>query len=228
MHRVSTIFTSGFGISYDLPPKLTRATCAMCGVEADCVPSRELIKANSTDLPDMFRHSDFCCPDCAACFSDSRLLTSNLYADEHGVAYKPMIAQASATEDRPSWRDLVRSLEVGTQCVALFTSNTKRRLWPGCVVSPVGAAWRVLFVDGDIERLLTVNYHTLLKYLDFVEFLMADGFSKRAISTSLLSGMKSAAFMQSATRVLALEAQVAQIRGTDEFTLALFIAQKEV
>lgn len=136
-----------------------------------------------------------------------------------------MVAQSSATLERPSWRDLVRGLHTGTQTVCVFTSNTKRRLWLNAPVSIVGFAWRVLMVHENIERVLMVDYAALLETLDFIESVMESGYSKAAIANTLLSSHKITS--QNPQQAITLEHRLKAIRSTDEFALALFIAQKE-
>lgn len=221
----STLLASGFGLDTDLIPD-GEHTCGICGEYGEALHMKRVTKANTADIADTFRHSNHVCPACAACFAESRLLTSNLYADSTGSACKPMVALSSATDERPAWRDLVRRLAPGTETVAVFTSNTKRRLWPLAVVSTVGPAWRVLFVDGETERVLTVDYQNLLTVLGILESLLDDGFTKQAIATNLLTAFK-LIHANDLTRIIERERTVAALRGTDEFALALFIAQKD-
>jgi len=224
--KPSTLLVSNAKLDTDLIPD-GKHTCAICGEYGEALHMKRVIKTNTADIADTFRHSNHVCRACAACFAESRLLTSNLYADSTGYACKPMVALSSATDERPAWRDLVRRLDPGTETVAVFTSNSKRRLWPLAVSSTVGPAWRVLFVDGETERLLTVDHANLLKILGILESLLGDGFTKHAIATNLLTAHK-LIHADNLTHVIQQERTVAALRGTDEFTLALFIAQKDV
>lgn len=66
-----------------------------------------------------------------------------------------------------------------------------------------------------------------MRCLDLVEEIYASGFSKRVIGSSLLSGLSAKSFAADARRILQLEAALQPWRGTDEFVLSLYIAQKE-
>lgn len=221
----SHILAKAFSLDVDLIPDRD-FVCGICGYKGEVVSASRLIKVSTADVADTFRHSAFACLPCAACFSERRLLVSNIYADDLGRGLKPMVAQSSATEDRPSWRDLVTQLSPGTKTVSVFTSNTKRRLWLRAPVGIVGSSWRVLMVHESEDRVFQVDYEEVLRNLSSIENLLEEGFSKAAIKTSLPSaGYKT--FKDDPARFLIAERLLAEKRNTDEFELALFIAQKE-
>lgn len=229
--RISEWFVRGLDLPAlpkppDYPPQ--RAACALCHVPVvEGYPTSTLIKPTTADLADTFGSADWVCEICARAFVQSKTLASNLYADANG-ALKPMIAQASATPERPSWRDLLRALPFGTPCVAVVTSNTKRRLWPRAPISAFGEQWRPLFVDGDTDRVLRINADALLTQLAFVEYVYSRGFSKPIIASSLYLGLTVKRIREIGHDTIRnLEDVLSRWRGSDEFLLALFIAQKE-
>lgn len=228
MTTVSALLQS----SFDFPPaeglrwRLEDAPCAMCRQPAH-YELESILSDATAELADTFRlASSAICDSCAACFAQPRALTSNLLVF-NGVGIKPMVAQTSATQERPSWRDIVRTYAWGGETVAIVTSNTKRRLWPQAVVSSFARQWRPLFVDGDVARCLTVDVEALLTCLDFVEQIYNAGFAKGAIARSLFDGLNSKRFEEVQPDIFLWERRLQQWRPTDEFVLALFIAQKE-
>ena len=196
--------------------------CSICRQHTSrSVLAKSLIKSSTGDIADTFRSGERVCGDCAALFADSRLTGSIITLD--GNLWRPMVALASATEERPAWRDLLRRITPGAETVAIVTSNTKRRLWPRAVLSTYGDHWRPLFVDGSIDRLLTINATRLLDTLELVEEVYAQGFSKPIIANSLYGGKSNLDF----ATLRSYETRLAVLRPTDEFILSLFIAQKE-
>lgn len=206
-------------------------TCSMCGnvFSETGYHKRALIKSMTGEVSEIFNAAcDYVCPPCAACFEDSRMLTSNLFATVRGYGCKPMVASASATDERPAWRDLVRRIERGEQCVAIVTSNTKRRLWYRAPVSAFGSAWRVLFVDGDTDRVLKIDATLLLDVLNCVEEIYTRGYNKHAIMHSLFSGLPAQKLnAELLPQLLRDDARLSVYRDSDELLLATFIAQKE-
>lgn len=202
--------------------------CALCGLRvAAAMPVKSLIKPATADIPDTFHGTHVCAP-CAAAFSESRLLTGSLLV-MNGAGLRPMVSKESARkEGRPCWRDVIRTLPVGAETVAIITSNTKRRLWTRAAVSVVGDYWRPLFVDGDTDRLLTVSITALRASLDLVESVYALGFRKELIGTSLWNGLAPKTLAEHGLeRIAELEAALNVWRGSDELLISLFIAQKE-
>jgi hypothetical protein len=202
--------------------------CALTGrALAAGYPAKDILTSASADIADTFRSpGTWVCEEAARLFKESRLLTSNLLAlPARGL--RPMVAQASATPERPAWRDLLRALAPGTPTVAIFTSNTKRRLWPAARLSYFGPTWQPLFCDGTEERTLRLDAARLLACLTLVEEVYEAGFNKEAMRVGLLD--QSAA---KAIRALgwgtarAYEHRLAPWRGSDEFLLSLFVAQK--
>jgi hypothetical protein len=227
MTTVSALLASGFDLDVDniIPDGTGR--CGICGVEGEIVKSSRLIQKATAGIADTFKHGPYACLNCAACFTANKLLRSNLLATRYyGVS--PLVAIPKTLSPRPTWRDLLRKLQPGDETVAIVTSNTKRRLWIDAAVAVVGPVWRVLFVDGDTARLLKINHAKLLDVLDTVEALLMLGLSKRAIADNVVAGMKLKALKDPTllVQLLDYEQQLTSMRDTEEFTLALFVAQK--
>lgn len=218
----SHLLAMGFDLTWQGAVERTSAHCSLCGVHiAECVPLAVLLKATASDIADTFRYSDsdVVCPWCAACYAAPRLLTGSLFATPD-YAVKPTV---SDQPDRPRWCDLLAILDAGTECTAIITSNTKRRLWPAAVVSRFGANWRPLFVHETTERLLTVDVCALRECLALVTEIYSAGYTKAAIASTLLHTLSASTDRAS---LLNYERQLRRWRNTDEFLVSLYMAQK--
>lgn len=222
---LTQLFTSAFALPQPSSPAPCISHCAMCGLEIDWGhPFRDVVSSASSEIQDVFRYqSDYVCGDCAAAFAASRTLTGGLYADSAGVGLRPMVARASATEERPAWTDLVRGLPRDVNSVSIITLNTKRRLWPSAVVSRFGPAWMPLYHNGDVSRPLRIDADRLLEVLAVAEYWYNNGISKRSMVDSVLRSWTPKSDM---ALLMEAERAIAPWRGTDELELALFIGQK--
>lgn len=222
---VSHILCSGFRLERRDDVQHVETVCALCGEALSrAVPLKSLLKPTASDLADTFRYQQrraYTCEHCAACYAEPRLLTGSLFATcEYGI--KPTV---STQPKRVRWLDLLGVLHVNTECVAIMTSNTKRRLWPGAVVSRYGPTWQLLFVHEDTERLLSVDVAALHDCLALVmEVYNIAKISKAAIATTLLHTLSTG---QGHAQLLDYERRLRQWRGSDEFLVSLFVAQKE-
>lgn len=153
-------------------------------------------------------------------------MVGNLLATPVG-GDKPMVSRDSATQaGRKCWMDIINEIEPGTPTVAVFSTDTKRRLWLLAELSIVGPSWRVYLHEGNISRNLTVDIQRLRQCLALLERIYSLGFSKIAMRDSLfdLSAMRKAGI--SFADVSRLENDLVRWRGTDEFLLSLFVVQK--
>lgn len=225
---ICTLLANGFGLGCIKPVEDIEPTpCAVTGrIITSGVGKSHHIKATTAELADLFR-GEYVSVEASACMEQSKLLAGGIFAAERSGGFKPVVAIASATDERPTWRDLVRFVDGGQQCVAVVTSNTKRRLWYRAPLSTIGDMWQVLFCDGDIERVLTVSLAKLRECLNMVERIMAEGFSKAAIRNGLWSSTKVKTLASDYQTIATYERDLKEWRSTDEFIFALFIAQVE-
>lgn len=224
---ICMLFAYAFKLECKQPIEQVAVPCAITGRLIDYgVNKSHHIKPTTSELADLF-NGEYISLEASACMEKSKLLAGNIFASERDGGLKPVVAIASATKSRPTWRDLVRSLDAGQRCVAVVTSNTKRRLWYRAPLSTIGNMWQVLFCDGNFERVLTVSLERLLKCLDLVETIMAAGFSKAAIRDGLWSKVKVKDLSSDYHMIVKYENALNQWRNTDEFVFALFIAQVE-
>lgn len=226
MTTISEMLVRGFGLTMVNVKSMSGIPCALCGGAEASVAISELISNTTAEIPDTFRHGRYACAACAACFREPVLLTGSIMAVS-GAVWKPLISrQNAAGSGRPCWSDLLRTVPRGIETTAIITLNTKRRLWPRAVVSEFSERWQPLFVDGACDRVLNVRVDELLGHLDLIEQLLTAGFSKLQIGTNLLTAMKPRQTdAQQLRALLDQEAQLAALRNSDAFLLALFVAQ---
>ena len=221
---VSPLLVNAFKFETHQIPDMV-GICGVCGYEGGVLHQKRAITPTTSNIADLFRHGNGVCFECCACIQEPRVLISNLYADSSGMGLRPVVSAQSETEERPTWRNLIRhGLTEGAQTAAIFTSNVQRRLWHNAPVGTIGDRWRVLMVHDDIERVLVVNLTTLKDVLDKIEYLLNLGFSKVSIKDGLLSGNQKYV-SQNINTAISLENQIAEYRNQDEFILTLFIAQ---
>lgn len=208
--------------------------CALTGerLQAEGCRLKKVVGAASADIADTFRfRSEWLSVKAARLYKSSRVLRGNLLALP-GQGIRPFVSQKSATDERPCWRDLIFLLPVGVQSVALFTDESKRRLWPLATLSVFGHHWRPLFNAAPYKgataqcRSLQINIDRFRVCLRLVERVYSLGFAKRLIDQGLVCvaarkhigkiGLES---------VCRLEAELEPWRGNDEFLLSLFVAQ---
>jgi hypothetical protein len=160
-----------------------------------------------------------------------RIALATLALDD-GSLWHPVISLASATAERPAWRDLVRAIwptHAGQQGVIILTTDPQKRLWPRTRLGALGDHAPILVHDSGmgISAMLWINWPRLLSVLALVEQAYQNGFPKTAINFNLWSAYQPArAHGWSATS--RLEGQLAAWRSCPEFTVAILIAQKGI
>lgn len=211
---------------------------ALCALTGNLIeygyPVKTIITNTSADIPDTFRYiSDFVSVPAARCYKASGLLRGNLLALNR-TGLRPFVSQDSSTNERPSWRSVIfNKLTSGTQTVAIFTDESKRRLWPNARLSIFGEYWQPYLNaspwpgSAPVSRLLTVNASHVRKCLRLVEEIYSIGFSKPAIAIGLLhpSNRKKIQAI-GITQAKEYENQISLWRDKDEFLLSIFVAQK--
>lgn len=139
----------------------------------------------------------------------------------------PTVSRKTAEEKgKQCWHDLLTTLPMGLECVAIFSDDSKKRLWIDAAVSRFGPCWRPYFHSGNDSRLLTVNVEKLREVLELVEMLYSIGFPKQAIRTTLCDQSASKVLQQvGAAQVVGWERQLLPWRNTDELLLAAYAVQ---
>lgn len=153
-------------------------------------------------------------------------MIGNLLATPHN-GNKPMVSRETAIKsNRPCWMDIVNMIEIGTPTVAVFSIDTKRRLWLSAQMGIVGDNWRVFLHDKSVSKNITVSIDQLRRCLQLLEKIYVCGFSKNHMSSSLYDYSVIKKQNLSFKEVSKLENKLAPWRTTDEFLLAKFIVQK--
>lgn len=139
----------------------------------------------------------------------------------------PTISRKTAEEKgKKCWHDLLSSLPIGVECVAIFSDDSKKRLWVDAEVSRFGPCWRPYYHSGNDSRLLTINVERLREILLLVETLYSIGCPKQALRTTLCDQSASKVLQQvGVAQILKWERQIAPWRDTDELLLATYVVQ---
>lgn len=212
-------------------------TCAFTGnLITEGYPLKTVVTSSTSEVSDTFRYSsEYVSVETAELFRAQRLLRGNLLFLENQLL-RPMISLESATnQNRPCWRNLIYELPIGTPTLAIFTDESKRRLWHQTHVSDFGEQWHP-FLNGHpvktktfkappLCRSLQVNVLHLRPLLRTVETAQQLGFSKLGIFEGLYSESNIAETV-GYPETKSIETELSQWRDRDEFRLALLIAQK--
>ncbi len=151
-----------------------------------------------------------------------------VFAD--GTYYYPLISRESAAKQaRPCWSDLVREIwpaRAGQTMAMLLTTDPKKRLWPMATTGPLGSRTPVYLYANGAAQTVYCDWPSLLIWLQAIEIIYEMGFTKRAISESLMSDYR-----------IATEVGLAETRRLDDslvsgrqlpwFDVALLIAQRK-
>lgn len=158
--------------------------------------------------------------------------TRGYLAFADGSLYMPMVSQESAdAKGWPSWRDAVQEVwpeRANERCVVLITDDFKKRLWPYSKAGPLGTSTPVFVHETSLYSLstvLTIDWPAMLRQLHKVEELYSLGFSKPSIKDNLLSS-KAGVEAVGLVEAIRLESKLSHVRESDEFRVALVIAQK--
>lgn len=224
------------------PPVLVpRGTnCAITGQPLDAgYPVADMVTDATAEFLDCFRGGvDGWVSDSAArCFKNSDPRKGNPTARsvlifEDGTCYIPLINRQSAIEQgRVAWSDLVRSVWPGRKgqlCLAMLTTDNKKRLWIRARVGQLGERTPLLGYDAEtaLNEVLFVDWRLLVEVLSLVEEVYGLGFAKSAIRASLYrhSSVVDAVGLAETRRY---ERALAVARGRPEFGVAVLIAQRD-
>lgn len=221
---------------HDLPPVTKKRAKPVGGGYR----MNDLLTSATSEVLDTFRgqlhavvSDDFARVFCSANPRTGNPCAGNQLIFEDGTAWRPFINRESATDERPCWSDLVRSIwpvRRGEQCLILVVDDFKKRLWPYARAGVLGSQTPVFLHDytwHGVETVETVDWPRLLACLDLVEDIYTLGWPKTAIRDSLISHLPLVQEL-GATRVMELEHGLAAWRGRAEFRVALMIAQRRV
>lgn len=200
--------------------------------------AHQLAGANTVEFLETFRGNQhgYVSVNTARCWraqnprGDNRASRSVL-AFGDGTAWLPMIARDTATTERPCWSDLVRQVwpaRAGQPCVAIVTTDQKKRLWPRARATQLGDRTAVYLYNPESrdDGVRFVDWPSLIACLDLVETVYGAGLVKPWIATNVLAALAQRGRGGDPRTLLAWERALAPWRVTEEFPLALLLAQK--
>lgn len=213
--------------------------CAITGQPISAgYPVTEMVTEATAEFLDCFRGGvdGWVSEPAARCFKSADPRKGNPCARSHlvfadGTYYGPLISRQAAQEQgRPCWSDLVRQVwpaRRGEQCLAILTTDTKKRLWIRARVGSLGCRTPVLCYDSGmaLDQVRLLDWPALLDCLDLVEEVYTAGFPKQAIGDSLY-GQTRAIEQAGLRRTGQWERVLRDWRPRPEFAVALLIAQK--
>jgi len=146
-----------------------------------------------------------------------------------GVGYQPLISDESAKEQcRPWWSQLVRDVwdrHRGEPCVIILTTDTKTRLFnrPHVQSGILSRFTPVALYDpsGPIDTTIRVDWPEFLNDLDFVEYLLSEGYWISAVRMCLWKQRNLTSFKKTAEN----ERRMGRIREKEYFPIISIIAR---
>ena len=213
----------------DAPPGTTTGQCGVCGtVSEGQYPREDILDTTGSNITTLFPHNTptMCAP-CVVLWRRPKHWHRGIFATSQAV-YFPLIADSEhRSPERPLWRDLAAapSRWQGQPCVAVLTTDPKKRVWPHARVSQGDG---LLLYIHDPSRGVSgnrwVEWQGLAETLALIEEAYALGASKAQIAETLYTPALLKAY--GLARLLALEARLTPARATPEFLPALIMAQK--
>lgn len=238
MNNIAEFLTYAIGL-----PELERspqkiggsATCAITGIKiSEGYSVGDIISKSTGEYLDLLEgySSEWLSEAAARAFKGSWNMGSRLiFAD--GTHYHPLVSRKEAQKQgRACWSDLVREIwpaRSGQMMVMILTTDFKKRIWPRGRVGILGDSTSVLVHDMQqgIFDVLQVNWWPkLLKILDVFEEVYTYGFVKPVIAECLYQDHKTMERIGVRTTT-DCEKYLARVRNTNEFKIAMIIAQKQ-
>ena len=204
--------------------------CACCGVkiEGDFALSRDVLGTTFGRYTGSITFGTHICNSCAWFCSFPKQTHRNVIAAGNDVWW-PMISRDSATEERPSWFDVlyaIKEMKPDTPVIGVATTDPKPRLWPTVQEMTVGNfGLYVHHPDFDVSDFFKLNINRVIDYSIFISELLSQGFSKKSCFFSVLNDIKKVKKMP--LELLETEKILKKMRGNPEFILALLISSKK-
>ncbi|MDE1904930.1 MAG: hypothetical protein KGH75_00585 [Rhodospirillales bacterium] len=194
-------------------------------------PLATILSVTTADIASTFpHHSGYVSDATARVFGNSKF-TGNILAyqrDGAWIGMRPLVSRENdLSVDRGLWCDILPNLPIGTPCVAIFSDDSKRRLWPNAVVSTIGPHWRVYLHASEFgSALITIDHAALLECLVLVTRWYDTALTKDAMRRGILR-LASSAWVNGAGWAMArrAESEIAPWRDTPELAIALYVAQ---
>jgi len=213
--------------------------CALTGQEITEGVKVEYILSDAISKPyEVFQYeSNFVSVDAGRLYQWFRGgLVGNIFTKQ-GLAIKPMVSRDSSQKlNRVCWIDLIKNLKQNTKTVAIFSQESKSRLWINSRVGVVGDFWDIYLNDGNFNGILTINHSKLLECIAICENIYRFGCNKTQIKTNVLdvktarklSKINKLPITQIINNMQVIEKTISSWRNTNEFKLCLFIIQPPI
>lgn len=149
-----------------------------------------------------------------------------------GTLHSPLIArEAARAQNRACWSQLVRDVwpdRAGQVMLAIITTDTKKRLWMHARTGVLGERTPIFCYDPEtaLHGIRYISWPRLITCLDCVEEIYSAGFPKQALRVSLYTAGKIAQTVGLST-TRRMEAALSAWRSSQEFAIALLMAQRE-
>lgn len=202
--------------------------CATCATPLDGragVPTRSVNNPTFSNHAEFFKFGSYVCRACAWLYGDPKRTHRNVLAVGDKLWW-PMISVESATEERPSWLDLlyrVAGMPPETSVAGVLTSDPKPRLWPRMRLSTVGAyGLYVHSPDYSVSEWRALDLTALLSTTGPVLSALALGFPKARIYSGLPGDYRRT--KGNVEEAMRLESELRVLRNTPEFVPALLVS----
>lgn len=238
METIADFLAHGIGLpELDSPPQKIDgcATCAITGIRIESgYPVMGIISKSTGEYLDLLEgySSEWLSESAAQAFKGSWNMGSRLIFEDR-THYHPLVARKEAQKQgRACWSDLVREVwpdRAGQMMVMILTTDFKKRIWPRGRVGILGDSTNVLVHDmkQGIFDVLQINWWPkLLKILDVFEGIYTYGFVKPVIAECLYRDHKTMEKV-GIQATADYEKYLSRIRDTNEFKIAMIIAQKK-
>lgn len=222
----------------DNDPKLKRigdfGKCGICGgTEGPFYRGQDLCSLSNAVFLEVFHGIDTpLCVYCTSLYKAQNPRTNNNGSKAmcviDGKGGFPVIARDSAAKfDRPCWTDIVKEAPIGTPCVIILSTNTKKRVWPIAAEGFIGNNTPVTISDNDLKLNTTIfiDWVDMLKDLQIVEGFIDRGLTKTALFYTLINTLKFPDGWD-ANSILEAEAVMSKIRAKKHAPFVQLIAQK--
>ena len=201
--------------------------CATCGGGISIgVPIDEINNPTFSNHAEFFRYGTHACRACAWLYGIGKGRPGNIMAAGTDL-YRPVISEKSATDERPTWLDTLRSLSGDMPVAGVLTTDTKPRVWPRMRIASIRAFG--LYVHAPeyaVSEYRSFSLADLGVASSAIRKALDMGFTKRRIHLGLLADFTRA--KRHTREVMSLEQRLRMLRDRPEFVPALIVTYTEL
>lgn len=202
--------------------------CATCAAAISTGISTEQINNPTfSNHAEFFRFGTHVCRGCAWLYGIGKGRPGNIMAAGDAL-YRPVISKKSATEERPTWLEVLGGLsEVssGDWVAGVLTTDTKPRVWPRMRLASLGDFGLYIHApEYSVSEYRSFALADLLDTSGVIRGSLDMGFTKQRIHAGLLSDFSRA--KKNMKEVMQLEMLLQTLRHRPEFIPALIATYK--